>query len=92
MTARSLELYIDDIIEAINKIERYTKDMDSFKFKENELVVDAVIRNLEIIGEASTHIPENIREKYSNSFSFICNAFIVYIRTRFCSFYSRMDP
>jgi len=66
MTERSPELYIDDIIEAINKIERYTKDMDFSKFSENELVLDAVIRNLEIIGEASTHIPEKIREKYSN--------------------------
>ena len=65
MTKRSLELFIDDIIEAINKIERYTKDMDFSEFKNNELVVDAVIRNLEVIGEASTHLPANIKEKYS---------------------------
>ena len=62
MTKRSLELFIDDIIEAINKIERYTKDMDFSEFKNNELVVDAVIRNLEVIGEASTHLPANIKE------------------------------
>jgi len=43
MTERSPELYIDDIIEAINKIERYTKDMDFSKFSENELVLDTVI-------------------------------------------------
>ena len=66
MTERSLNLFISDIIEAINKIERYTKDLDFSKFRENELIVDAVIRNLEVIGEASTHIPENIREKHSN--------------------------
>jgi len=66
MTERSLDLFISDIIEAINKIERYTRDLDFSKFRENELVIDAVIRNLEVIGEASTHIPENIREKHSN--------------------------
>lgn len=66
MTSRSLEVFFDDIIEAINKIDRYTNDMNFAKFKENELVLDAVIRNLEVIGEASTHIPENIREIFSD--------------------------
>ena len=46
MTSRSLEVFFDDIIEAINKIDRYTNDMNFAKFKENELVLDAVIRNL----------------------------------------------
>jgi len=36
MTKRTLEFFIDDIIEAINKIERYIKGMDFPKFKENE--------------------------------------------------------
>ncbi len=66
MTERSLELFIEDIIEAINKIGQYTKNLNYSEFRENELVVDAVIRNLEVIGEASTHIPENLREKHSN--------------------------
>ena len=35
-------------------------------FRDDERTIDAVIRNLEIIGEASNKIPENIREKYPN--------------------------
>ena len=64
MKSRFLKLTIDDIIDAIIKIERYISEMNFLKFKENDLVIDAVIRNLEIISEASTYIPENIRNKY----------------------------
>ena len=39
-------------------------DLDFIKFKQNYLIVDAVIRNFEIIGEASKHIPDEIIEKY----------------------------
>jgi uncharacterized protein with HEPN domain len=65
MTERNLGFFLDDLIEAITKIQRYTKGMDFKRFKKNELVVDAVIRNLEVIGEAATHIPNNIKENYS---------------------------
>ena len=64
MKGRSLKLTIDDIVDSIAKIERYTRDMNFLKFKENDMVIDAVVRNLEIIGEASTYIPENVRNKY----------------------------
>ena len=64
MKGRSLKLTIEDILDAIFKIERYTSEMNFLKFKGNDLVIDAVIRNLEIIGEASTYIPENVRNKY----------------------------
>jgi uncharacterized protein with HEPN domain len=54
--------YLAHILEAIERVERYTKDMAEVTFLENELVQDAVIRNFEIIGEASknieTHYPE----------------------------------
>lgn len=56
MKSRSIELFLNDIIEAIKRIQEYTKNLDLDDFKKNNLVVDAVIRNLEIIGEASTHI------------------------------------
>jgi uncharacterized protein with HEPN domain len=65
MNDRNLSLFLDDLIEAINKIERYIEELDFESFKENELVIDAVIRNLEVIGEASIHIPEDIRAKHS---------------------------
>ena len=57
-----LEDYLSHILEAIERIERYTADMDETHFLDNELIQDAVTRNLEIIGEAShnieTHYPE----------------------------------
>jgi uncharacterized protein with HEPN domain len=61
---RNYKMFIEDIITAMNKIQIYTKDMNYETFVENEIVLDAVIRNLEIIGEASKNIPENIRSKY----------------------------
>lgn len=48
--------YLGHIIKAIERIERYTDDMDEVAFLGSELVQDAVIRNIEIIGEASNNI------------------------------------
>jgi len=56
--------FLEDIAESISKIFAYTKSYDFEKFKNDDKTVDAVIRNLEIIGEASNKVPENIREKY----------------------------
>lgn len=58
---RHYKLYIEDILEAITKIERYTKGFTRSKFQKNSLVADAVVKNLEIIGEASKRIPANIK-------------------------------
>ena len=44
------------IIEAIERIQRHTEDMDELGFAQNQMVQDAVIRNFEIIGEASRNI------------------------------------
>ncbi|CAG2155382.1 HepT-like ribonuclease domain-containing protein [Cupriavidus numazuensis] len=48
--------YLGHILKAIERIERYTEDMDLAVFLNNELVQDAVIRNIEIIGEASNNV------------------------------------
>ncbi|WP_290623844.1 MULTISPECIES: HepT-like ribonuclease domain-containing protein [unclassified Archaeoglobus] len=65
MSKRSPELFIQDMLEAIEKIERYTESVEDLNdFMEKDIVVDAVLRNLEIIGEAARNIPEEIREKY----------------------------
>lgn len=48
--------YLSHIEQAIAKILRYTRDKDEFEFMSDELVQDAVIRNLEIIGEAVTNL------------------------------------
>jgi uncharacterized protein with HEPN domain len=56
--------FIEDIAHAVDKIENYTKDMDYEEFSENEMVIDAVIRNFEVIGEAVNNIPDEIKGKY----------------------------
>jgi len=53
--------YLDHIAEAIDRITQYTEGMDSEAFMANRLVQDAVIRNVEVIGEASN----NIRKHHS---------------------------
>ena len=57
-------LFLEDILEAIAKIERYTQGLSFETFRENDMAVDAVIRNFEVIGEAVRHIPDNIKERY----------------------------
>ena len=54
-----LEDYLGHILEAIDRIERYTKALAELAFLDNELVQDAVIRNFEIIGEASNNIEKH---------------------------------
>jgi uncharacterized protein with HEPN domain len=54
--------YLAHILEAIERIERYTEDMVELAFLDNHLVQDAVIRNFEIIGEASNNIENHYPE------------------------------
>lgn len=49
---RDIRLYLDDILDAINKIEKYTESLDFVQFREDEKTIDAVIRNFSDIGEA----------------------------------------
>ncbi|MEW6053117.1 MAG: DUF86 domain-containing protein [Nitrospirota bacterium] len=57
-------LFLHDILDSIRKIEKYTKNMSLGDLKRNQLVVDAVMRNFEIIGEAVKNIPKEVRNKY----------------------------
>ena len=61
---RDLSLFIEDILEKINLIENSIKKISKDKFESDELLTDATIRRLEIIGEAVKNIPNNFREKY----------------------------
>ena len=65
--------YLQHILEAIHRIQRYIDDMDVLDFHRNELVQDAVIRNLEIIGEASQnvakHYPDYVKQHVDVPFS-----------------------
>ncbi len=59
---RDYFLYVDDILEAIRRIETYTKGLNFEGFEQSNLIIDAVIRNLDVIGEAANKIPKEMRE------------------------------
>ncbi len=61
---RDYSVYLNDILAAISKIERYVNDLSFKEFIQDDMRVDAVVRNLEVIGEAAKHVPEEIRRKY----------------------------
>jgi uncharacterized protein with HEPN domain len=65
MSKRDPRLFMTDVLEAIEKIERYTAGLAFDQFEANEMVLDAVVRNLEIIGEATRYIPATLRERYT---------------------------
>jgi uncharacterized protein with HEPN domain len=62
--SRDYRLFLDDIRESCEKILRYTQDMAKVQFEADEKTVDAVLRNLEIIGEAVKHLSEEVRNHY----------------------------
>lgn len=65
MSERHWRLFVEDIIESIDKIETYVANMQFENFTQDSKTIDAVVRNLEIIGEASNHIPDELKKKYS---------------------------
>jgi uncharacterized protein with HEPN domain len=56
-------MFWQDMRQAANKVLSYTHGFDAAAFSQNELVRDAVLRNLEVIGEAAKQIPPDIRAK-----------------------------
>jgi len=57
---RGWKLRISDILDAITAIQEYTAGMDLNRFTKDRKTVDAVVRNLTVIGEAATRIPEKV--------------------------------
>lgn len=62
MSKRDARLFINDMLEAIEKVERYTAGLSYEDFQQTDMIIDAVVRNLEIIGEAARNIPVEMRE------------------------------
>jgi uncharacterized protein with HEPN domain len=58
---RDFEVYLEDMREAIRKIDSYTAGLSREQFAQDDKTVDAVIRNLEIVGEAAKMVPESVR-------------------------------
>ena len=55
---------LSDILEALHRIDQYVKLIDSQKFMKDIKTQDAVVRNLEIVGEAAKSLSKSLREKY----------------------------
>lgn len=64
MSKRSDDFLLEDIIESIDKIKKYTEDLTKDDFQKDDMRLDAVVRNFEIIGEAANRLSQEIRNKY----------------------------
>ena len=60
---RDYNVYLDDIIEAVRKIRAFTAGMPLDDVPQDAKTFDAVIRNLEVIGEAVKHLPDDMRRR-----------------------------
>jgi uncharacterized protein with HEPN domain len=64
MPPRDWTFRIQDILDAIAKIRRYVSHVDFETFENDEEIMDAVIHNLTVIGEAANHVPQEIKNLY----------------------------
>lgn len=62
---REISDYIGDILAAITEIEEFTRGMSFVEFSSDRKTTNAVIRSLEVLGEATKHIPSSFRNKNS---------------------------
>ena len=62
MSEREWRFYLDDMIGFAEKVLIYTEGLDQAAFVASGLNYDATVRNLELIGEAATHIPVEIQK------------------------------
>ena len=61
---RESRVYLEDVLEAIGRIEDYCRGLDRSSFGKEPKTVDAVVRNLEIIGEAVKRVPEGVKSEH----------------------------
>lgn len=65
MSKRGTLEFLYDILESIRRIEYYTKNITFEELLKDIMIQDAVVRNIEIIGEAVKNIPEEFKKKYN---------------------------
>ena len=69
MLKRDPDPLIEDMIDALRKIELYAGGFDHPPFLQDEKTIDAVVRNLEVLGEAARQVPEDFAAQHSLVFS-----------------------
>ena len=60
MPPRNRRLRIEDMLEAVERIQRYTAGMTFEAFSEDHRTIDAVVRNFEVLGEAARHVDDDL--------------------------------
>lgn len=65
MSEREWRFYIDDMLRFAEKVRTYSTGINQVGFERDQLRYDAILRNLELIGEAATHVPAEIRDRYA---------------------------
>jgi uncharacterized protein with HEPN domain len=65
MKRRDLRDYLQDILDAVNDIERFVTDMSYEQFIKDKKTLNAVVRSIEVIGEASKRLPLSLKAKNS---------------------------
>ena len=63
-SSREWRFYLGDMLTFSQRVISYTEGMSQSDFIESGITCDATLRNLELIGEAATHIPDNVREAH----------------------------
>ncbi len=66
MSKRPVELLLNDMLDAIDRVGQYTEGMSFDVFSGDQKTIDAVARNLQIIGEAASRLPDDFKEEHSS--------------------------
>ena len=61
---REWQFYVEDMIGFCERVRDYTAGLDKADFVASPISYDATLRNLELIGEAATHVPETVRDAH----------------------------
>jgi uncharacterized protein with HEPN domain len=64
MSNRPIDLLLSDILESIDRVPQYIEGLSFDAFANDQKSIDAVVRNLEIIGEAANRLPDEFKEKH----------------------------
>lgn len=84
---RQWQFYFSDMLKFARKVRDYTDELDQASFLESEMIYDATLRNLELIGEAARGIPDPVRDRYPQ----IPWRMIVALRNRLIHAYFGLD-
>ena len=82
--------YLEHILTAIKRIERHVTDVDEFIFLQSELLQDAVVRNIEVIGEAANNI-QRVDPSFATSHADIPWQVMYAMRNRLSHGYDKID-